>query len=81
MRLTERLESSRAEACLCAERRGDCKIEALTVSIFSDDLMGRGTPVLRRVVLPVCLNVVTHVTIDKTAKLPVTKQHNHIPIL
>ena len=47
-----------------AERRGDCKIEALTASMFSDDLMGRGTPVLRRVVLPVCLNVVTHVTID-----------------
>ena len=26
--------------------------------------MGRGIPVFRRVVLPVCLNVVTHVTID-----------------
>ena len=42
----------------------NCKIETLTASMFSDDLMGRGTPALRRVVLPVCLNVVTHVTID-----------------
>ena len=25
--------------------------------------MGRGTPVLRRVVLPVCMNVVTHVAL------------------
>ena len=32
--------------------------------MFSDDLTGRGTTVLRRVVLPVCLNVVTLVTID-----------------
>ena len=32
--------------------------------MFSDDLMGRGTPILRRVILMVCLNVVTHVTID-----------------
>ena len=47
-----------------AERRGDCKVEALTASLFSDDLMGRGSPVICRVVLPVCLNVVTHVTID-----------------
>ena len=47
-----------------AERRGDCKIEALTASMFSDDLMGRGTPDLHRVVLPVYLNVVTHVIID-----------------
>ena len=53
-----------AEACLCAERRGDGKTEVLTVSMFSGDLMGRGTPVLCRVVLPVYLNVVTHVTID-----------------
>lgn len=51
-------------ACLRAERRGEGKTEALTASMFSGDLMGRGTPVLRRVVLPVCLNVVTHVTID-----------------
>ena len=35
-----------------------------TAAMFSDDLMGRGTPVLRRIVLPACLNVVTHVTID-----------------
>ena len=49
---------------VCADRRGDCKIEALTASMFSVDLMGRGTPVLRLVVLAVCLNVVTHVTID-----------------
>ena len=39
-------------------------IEALSASMFSYDLMGRGTPVLRRVVLPVCLNAVTYVTID-----------------
>ena len=64
IRLTKRSENPRAEVCLRAERRGDCKIEALTASMFSDDLMGRGTPVLRRIVLPVCLSVVTHVTID-----------------
>ena len=52
------------EACLRAKRRGDCKIKALTASMFSDDRMGRGTPVLRCVVLPVCLNIVTNVTID-----------------
>ena len=52
-----------AEACLCAERGGDCKIEALTTSMFSDVLMGRGTPVHRSFVLSVYLNVVTHVTI------------------
>ena len=63
MRLTERSESPSAEACLRAEHRGDCKTEALTASMFSDDLMGRGTPILRRVLLPVCLNVMTHVTI------------------
>ena len=49
---------------LSAERREACKIEALTATMFSDDLMDRGTLVLRHVVLPVCLNVVTHVTID-----------------
>ena len=64
MRLTERSGTSRSEACLRAERLGDCKIKALTASMFSDDLMGRCTLVLRRVVLPVCLNVITHVTID-----------------
>ena len=50
-------------------------IARLKFSMFSDDLMGRGTPVLRRVVLPVCLNVVTHVTIDfrsETGSLGVT---------
>ena len=31
---------------------------------FWGDLMGRGTPVLRLVTFAVCLNVVTHVTID-----------------
>ena len=36
----------------------------LKLSMFSDDLMDRGTPVLRRVVLPVCLNVMTHLTIE-----------------
>ena len=46
------------------ERRENCNIEAPTASMFSNDLMGRGTPVLRRVVLPASLNVVTHVTID-----------------
>ena len=46
------------------ERRGDCKIEALNASMFSDDLISQGTPVLRCVILPICLNVVTHVTID-----------------
>ena len=45
-------------------RAGDRKIEALTASMFSGDLMGRGTPVLRLVAFAVCLNVVTHVTID-----------------
>ena len=35
----------------------------LSVWMFSENLMGRGTPVLRRVVLPVWLNVVTHVII------------------
>ena len=64
MRLTERSESPRAIPCLSAVPRGDRMIEALTASMFSDDLMDRGTPVLRRVVLPVCLNVVIHVTID-----------------
>ena len=49
---------------MSAERRGDSKIGALTASILSDNVMARGTPVLRRVVLPVCLNVVTHVIID-----------------
>jgi hypothetical protein len=52
------------DACLRAERRGDRNIEGLTDSMFSGDLMGRGTPVLRLVALAVCLNVVTHVTID-----------------
>ena len=47
-----------------AERRGDLNIEALTAPMFSLDLMGRGTPVLYLVALAVCLNVVTHVTID-----------------
>jgi len=32
--------------------------------MFSDDLMGRGIQVLRRVVLPAGLNVVTDATID-----------------
>ena len=49
---------------LSAERREACKIEALTATMFSDDLMDRGTPVLRHVVLPVSLIVVTHVKID-----------------
>jgi len=49
---------------LRAERRGDRNIDALTASKFSGDLTGRGTPVLRFVALAVCLNVVTHVTID-----------------
>lgn len=62
--LTERSESPRADACLRAERRGDLNIEALTASMFSGDLMGRGTPVLRLVALAVCLNAVTHATID-----------------
>ena len=57
-------EIPRAEACFRAERCGDCKTEVLTASMFSGDLMGRGTPVLRRFVLPVRLNVSTHVTID-----------------
>lgn len=52
------------EACLRAERRGDRNIEAITASMFSGDLMGRVSPVLRLVALAVCLNVVTHVTID-----------------
>lgn len=47
-----------------AERRGDRKIEALTASMFPGDLMSRGTPVLRFVVLAVCLNIVIHETID-----------------
>ena len=42
----------------------ECKIEALTASMFSDDLMDLGTSVLRHVVLSVCLNVMTHVTVD-----------------
>jgi len=49
---------------LSAERCGDRNIGALTASMFSGDLTGRGTPVLRFVALAVCLNVVTHVTID-----------------
>ena len=49
---------------LRAERRRDCKIEALTVSIFSDDLIERATPVIRRVIPPVFLNVVAYVTIN-----------------
>ena len=32
-------EVSKAEACLRVERRGDCMIEALTATMFSDDLM------------------------------------------
>ena len=39
-RLTERLESPRAGACLCAEHRGD----SLTASMFSDDLTGSSDP-------------------------------------
>ena len=39
----------RADACLRAERRGDLNIEAFTATMFSRDLMGRGTPVLRLV--------------------------------
>ena len=31
---------------ISAERHGDCKVEALTASMFPDDLMDRGTPVL-----------------------------------
>lgn len=46
------------------EHRGNHNIEALTSSMFSDDLMSRGTPVLRLVALEVCLNLVTYVTID-----------------
>ena len=55
---------SRADACLRAECCGDRNIEALTASMFSGDLIGWETPVLRLVALAVCLNVVTHVTID-----------------
>ena len=36
-------------------------IARLKLSMFSDDLMGRGTPVHRSFVLSVYLNVVTHV--------------------
>ena len=36
---------------------------SLPPSMFSGDLMDRGTPVLHLVALAVCLNVVTHVTI------------------
>jgi len=49
---------------LRAERRGDRNIDALTASMFSGDLTGRGTPALRFVALAVRLNVVTHVTLD-----------------
>ena len=63
MHPTEQSESPRAEECLHAERHGHCKIEAVTAPMFSDDLVGRSTPVLR-LVLSVCLNVLTHVTID-----------------
>lgn len=64
VRLTERSENPRAVACLRAERRGDCKIEALTVSMLAGDLMIRGPPALRLVALAVCLNVGNRVTID-----------------
>lgn len=45
-----------------AERYRDRKIEAVTASMFSSDIMGRSF--LRIVVLEVYLNAVTHVTID-----------------
>lgn len=38
--------------------------DPLTVSMFSGDPIGRWTPVLHLVTLPVCLYVVTHITID-----------------
>lgn len=60
--IMKRSESPRADACLRV--RGDRNIEALTVSTFSGDLMGRGTSILRFTVVAVWLNVVTHVTID-----------------
>jgi len=62
--LTERSDSPKADPCLDAERRGDCNIDARTASMFLGDLTGRGIPVHRFVALAVCLNVVTHETID-----------------
>jgi len=62
--MTERSDSQREAACLRAEHRGDRNIDAPTASMFSGDLTGRGSPVLRFVALAVCLNAVTYVTND-----------------
>lgn len=59
--LTELSRSPKADACLRAKRRCDCNAEA---SMFSGNLIGWWSPVLRLVTLAVCLDVVIQVTTD-----------------
>lgn len=59
----KRSEAARTAACFGTERLGDRK-NTLTASMFSVDLIGRASPLLRFCTESVSLNGVTHRRID-----------------
>jgi hypothetical protein len=59
--LTDVFDMPKAMACLCTERLGDCKIDALTTLMFSGVRAVRGWPGgFLFNIEPVCLNLATH---------------------
>lgn len=56
------METPWADACLKAKLRDEGNSEALNTSMFSGDLMCRGTSILCLVTLAVCLNIVINAT-------------------
>lgn len=65
---TEQSENPSADTCIYAQCCGCCKIELLTASVFSSDLLWKGMPILRFITVTDCLNIVTHETIDFWSK-------------